>query len=95
MSPVIAPLVRRAILDLMADVGGEQNHSVLTLLLNDLGHRVAERDVRAELLWLADAKLIVIEELAHYTTARILTDGRDVADGRYHVDGVSRHKTGE
>jgi hypothetical protein len=63
MSPVIAPLVRRAILDLMADVGGEQNHSVLTLLLNDLGHRVAERDVRAELLWLADAKLIVIEEL--------------------------------
>jgi tRNA A22 N-methylase len=95
MSPLIIPLVRRAILDLLADIGGDHSHVELTLLLNELGHRLAARDVRLELLWLADAKLLIAEEQEHYTAARITADGLDVAAGRLVVDGVSPHKTGE
>lgn len=97
--PVILPVVRRAILDLMFDVGGEHNDETLTMLLNQLGHRVARRDVAAQLRWLAsenaDAPLIAIEELGPYLTARILQDGRDLAEGRLLVDGVSKFKTGD
>ena len=95
MSPVILPIVRRAILDLMESIGGEQTDATLTLMLNELGHRVAQRDVTAQLRWLADAGLIIAEELGSYLVVRILTDGRDVANGRYSVDGVSLYKTGE
>jgi len=95
MNQVVLPLIRRAVLDLLADVGGEQNHEVLTLLLNELGHRVAKRDILAVLEWLADAKLIITEQVGPFTTARVLSDGRDVADGRYIVEGISKFKTGE
>ena len=95
MSPLILPLVRRAILDLMESIGGEHNDEALTLLLNELGHRVARRDVAEQLRWLGNEKLITTEELAPYLVVRILTDGRDVANGRYSVEGISLYKTGE
>lgn len=93
--PIILPLVRRAILDLMNDVGGEHNEDVLSQLLSQLGHRVARRDVAEQLGWLDVAGLIRAEKLGPYTVARILADGRDVAEGRLTVDGVSRFKTGD
>lgn len=93
---IILPVVRRAIVDLLFDVGGEQNDDTLTLLLNQLGHRVARRDVAEQLAWLAgEAKLIRIEDLGPYKAARILADGRDVALGLLVVEGVSRFKTGD
>ena len=96
---VILPVVRRAILDLLFDVGGEHNDETLTMLLNQLGHRVARRDVAEQLRWLAtengDSPLLAIEELGPYLTARILQDGRDVAEGRLLVDGISKFKTGD
>lgn len=95
MSPVIVPLVRRAILDLMESIGGEQNDATLTILLNELGHRVARRDVAEQLQWLADTKLVYVEDLGPYLVARILTDGRDAANGRLPVEGISLYKTGE
>lgn len=91
----LQPLVRRALLDLLNDVGGEHNEDTLSVLLNEMGHRVARRDIRAELAWLADKGLIRAEELGPYLVARILADGRDVADGRLRMDGVSRFKTGD
>ena len=91
----ILPLIRRAILDLLNDIGGEQNDDVLTLLLAELGHRVARRDIAEQLAWLADAGLIENADLGPYKVARILADGRDIADGRLTVDGVWRHKTGD
>ena len=95
MSPAITPLVRRAILDLLTDIGGEHSHAELTLLLNELGHRVAQRDILDQLVWLSDAKLIFIQKLEQFIVARVLADGRDVADGTFIADGVSRHKTGD
>ena len=95
---VILPLIRRALLDLLNDVGGEHNDDVLTQLLVQLGHRVARRDVAEQLRWLAQddgCRLITVEELGPYLVARILADGRDVAEGRLIVEGVSKFKTGD
>ena len=91
----ILPLVRRAILDLLNDIGGEQNDDVLAILLAELGHRIARRDVAAQMDVLADKGLIAAETLGPYKVARILADGRDVAEGRLTIDGVWRHKTGD
>jgi hypothetical protein len=95
MNPTIAPIVRRAILDLLSDIGGEHNHADLALLLNELGHRVARRDVAEQLAWLGDRGLVVCETIGTFEVGRILSDGRDVADGLRIVDGVSKFKTGE
>ena len=95
---VILPLVRRAILDLLNDAGGEHNDDVLTMLLVSLGHRVARRDVAEQLRWLAQddgCRLIALEDLGPYLVARIRADGRDVSDGRLIVEGVSKFKTGD
>lgn len=91
----IVPMVRRAILDLLNDIGGEENDDVLTMLLAQLGHRIARRDVADQLRWLAEQKLIASEELGLFLVARILADGRDIAEGRLVVEGVWRHKTGD
>jgi len=91
----IVPLIRRAILDLLNDIGGEQNDDVLAMLLAQLGHRIARRDVADQLRWLAEQKLIASEELGPFLVARILADGRDIAEGRLVVEGVWRHKTGD
>jgi hypothetical protein len=91
----VEPLIRRAILDLLHDSGGEINDDVIAILLAGLGHRVARRDVAEQMLWLADAALVKVDALGPYLVARILADGRDVSDGRLVVDGVWRHKTGD
>lgn len=98
---VLQPVIRRAILDLMHEAGGEHNDDTLTRLLNAMGHRVARRDIAAELGWLDEHRLVRAEALegfdkiGAYVVARILQDGQDVADGRLRIDGVHRHKTGE
>lgn len=94
MNSLIAPVVRRAILDLLDDIGGEQNDDVLAILLNGLGHRVARRDVEDCLVFLATEKLVTLEKLGPYAVSSILPDGRDVAAGRLKIDGISQHKTG-
>lgn len=91
----ITPIIRRAILDLLNDIGGEQNDDVLTILLAELGHRVARRDVAEQMHWLAEKTLIAVEDIGPFVCARILADGRDIAEGRLVVDGVWRHKTGD
>jgi hypothetical protein len=95
MNQLIAPVVRRAILDLLSDIGGEHTANELALLLNELGHRLAVRDVVEQVNWLSGKSLLIAQEFEQFTVARILTDGRDVADGRYIVEGVSKFKTGE
>ena len=90
----IAPLVRRAILDLLDHDGGEQNDDVITLLLAQLGHRIARRDVAEQLNWLSQQGLVDAEAVGPFIVARTTSDGRDIAAGRLVVDGVWRHKTG-
>lgn len=95
MTPLVQEIIRRAILDLLTDIGGEHNDEVLATLLLELGHRVARRDVRAEMAWLAAGGFITTEELGPYLVARVLADGRDVADGNLVVDGIRKFKTGD
>ena len=91
----IQPLVRRAILDLILDVGGEINDETITILLAELGHRVARSEVGLELTWLRNSGLVKLESAGSYIVAKSTSDGRDVAMGRLRYEGVSRHKTGE
>lgn len=91
----ILPLVRRAILDLLFDVGGEHNDDYLTILLKQLGHRIARDDVSEQLQWLGDQGYVALEQVGPFLTARIVSKGRDIADGSMVVEGVWRHKTGD
>ncbi|HEX7820666.1 MAG TPA: hypothetical protein VF463_08600 [Sphingobium sp.] len=91
----ILPLIRRAILDLLNDIGGEQSDDYIEVLLSGLGHRVARRDIAVELVWLAGEKLVEVADVGPYKVARILADGRSLAEGRLNVEGVWRHKTGD
>lgn len=95
IQPGILPLIRRAILDLLNDVGGEQNDDYIEILLSGLGHRVARVDIVPELLWMAERGLIEVTEEGPYHIARILANGRAVADGKLKVEGVRPHKTGD
>jgi len=93
----ILPLVRRAILDLLNDIGGEENDDVLTVLLTSLGHRFPRPAVAEQMLWLATHELSLVEitDCGPYTVASILPNGREVAEGRLRLDGIWRHKTGK
>lgn len=95
ISSVLLPLVRRAILDLVEDTGGELNDDVVTVLLNELGHRVARRDVRQEMVWLGEHGWLKTRDLGAFLVASSSPDGRDIANGLLRVEGVSRHKTGD
>lgn len=95
MNDVIAPVVRRAILDLLEDIGGEHNDQELQLLLNSLGHRLSRGNVVQTIRWLAERDLIRADAVGPFTVCSILPGGRDVAQGLETVEGVSRHKTGD
>lgn len=95
LSPAIRALVRRAILDLVDDVGGELTDEVVTISLNELGHRIARAQVRDEIMWLAGENLLTGTEQGPFLVVRSTSTGRDVAQGLLRIDGVSRHKTGE
>jgi hypothetical protein len=94
MNDVIAPVVRRAILDLLGDIGGEHNHEELQLLLNELGHRLSGAAVSECLGWLAANELVFAQTLGRFAVASISPAGRDVASGFATHEGVSPHKTG-
>jgi hypothetical protein len=91
---VIRPVVRRAILDLLNDIGGQQSDDVIARLLGNLGHRVARRDVTEELAWLSQGGLVELEEVGPFTCGEITPDGIDVSDGKLYLAGVYRHRTG-
>lgn len=87
--------LRRAVLDLLNDIGGEHNHVVLAQLLSEIGQPVANREVAAAMAWLGDANLVICQTLGRFEVARILEDGRDVANDRLIVAGVSKFRTSE
>ncbi len=94
IAPIFLPIVRRALIDLLHDIGGEHSDHELTLLLVELGHRVARRDIAEQLQWLFAENLILLEDCKPLLVAEILPDGSDVAEGRLRYEGISRHRTG-
>jgi len=93
IAAIILPHVRRAILDFLEQIGGEQSDDTLSLLLNSVGHRVARRDVAEQLHWLGEQGLLEVEKLGDFTVARVLPDGIDAAHGRLIIEGLGRHRT--
>ena len=94
LAPVLQPVVRRAILDILNDTGGEQSDDTIARMLVGLGHRVDRAMVAVEFAWLARAELVSIEELGPFVMAEITDNGISVSDGIRKVDGVNRHRTG-
>ncbi|WJY18707.1 hypothetical protein QQS45_00180 [Alteriqipengyuania flavescens] len=91
---IIRPNIRRAILDLLNDTGGQLNDDVIARLLASLGHRVARRDIREELAWLKEKELVKTEEVGPFLVGEITPDGIDCSDGNLRIEGVLRHRTG-
>lgn len=93
----ILPLIRRAILDLINDVGGEENDDVLTIILSGLGHRFPRPAVAQQMRWLAEheMRLLQVAEVGPYVVASILPNGIEVAEGRLKLDGIWKHKTAQ
>ena len=94
MNAMISPIIRRAILDLLTDIGGDHNHEELTLLLRNLGHRVSFSSVAGELHTLGEWGFLRAQNVGAYTVASITPDGRDIADGMMVHEGISKFKTG-
>ncbi|MBZ6377356.1 hypothetical protein B5C34_05340 [Pacificimonas flava] len=92
MSETIRHIVRRAILELLADIGGRHNDAELKLLLQPMGHRVSGREIRADLQQLCDERLVALEAVGGYLIAEITEDGRDCAEGNLVAPGVYRHR---
>lgn len=89
---IVRPIQRRALLELLADIGGPHNDEELKLLLRRFGHRPSGRDVRADLQFLAGEDLVRVEALGDFLVAEITSDGRDAAAGDLQVDGVDKHR---
>lgn len=85
--------VRLAILKfLAAQPGHRANDSILTSILPDVGLTATRDQVRTELAWLAEQRLVVQEEPGPMKLIIIdITErGLDVAAGRAAVPGVQR-----
>ncbi len=66
------------------------NSSVLTNLLDKLGHSATRDQVKTELRWLAEQGLLTLDEAGQVLVATLTERGQDVAEGRARVDGVQR-----
>lgn len=83
---------RRAILEILSDVGGRYHDERIANLLNSLGVIIARDEVVGHLQWMNDQHLAFCEKLGHLWVVQVLPAGRDVAAGRKIVDGVSPFK---
>lgn len=81
---------RLVILRILSKVpAGRANHIVLCAALRPLGHDVSLERMQKDLEWLAENRLITVEDLeATVTVATITPRGVDVAAGREVVPGV-------
>ena len=86
---------RRAILELLSDAGGTFNDARIVRLLNDLGYVIAHDEAVSHFLWLSEQTLVVSADLGSMWVAHATRAGRDVAEGRKIVEGVSAHKAFE
>ncbi|MDC8012924.1 ArsR family transcriptional regulator [Tahibacter soli] len=66
------------------------NSSVITVALNHFGHSISRDQVKTELHWLAEQRLLTIDDIGPVIVATLGERGQDVARGRAIVPGVSR-----
>ena len=83
--------VRIAILRVLdAAPGCRANSSILHSALDDLGLTCTRDQVKGELAWLAEQRLVTNAETGALVVATITERGADVAAGRTVVPGVQR-----
>lgn len=70
--------------------GYSVNAYTLGSVLNGMGHPVSQDRLLADLEWLAEQDLVVIEDVGGVTVATLTARGADVAAGRARVRGVQR-----
>lgn len=94
---ILAEDRRIAILQLLVEVNGSANESVLYRALEDLGHRqVTQENLRADLRFLETAGAIRLEWfMERIAVAHLLTRGREIREGKIVVDGIKRPSIGE
>lgn len=86
---------RLVILRSLKDVGGNSNDSLITKFLDKYNHKCSRDEVRGELLWLADYKLVKLDQVGETMIATITRTGSEVAEGRKIVPGVAQPEFGE
>jgi Fe2+ or Zn2+ uptake regulation protein len=83
---------RLVLLRLLAEqIAYKSNSSVLTRAMDALGHSVSRDAIRTHLAWLAEQRLVTLDELIPGLIVATLTErGHDVAAGRAVTPGVAR-----
>ncbi|MCY1306801.1 hypothetical protein D9M70_566830 [compost metagenome] len=84
---------RLVILRILVEMPGYRaNSSVLHTVLQDWGHEPTRDQVKSELRWLEEQRLVTLDEVSDGAVllAKITERGADVAAGRARVDGVKR-----
>lgn len=88
---LMASARRLAILKLLASSAGySANEYLLHMALPGQGHNPSAQDVRDDLAWLWEQKLVQVDETGEMMIAKITQHGLDVQDGRAFVEGVKR-----
>lgn len=72
------------------DPGYDLNEYVLRSVLEALGHTVSRDRLGADLAWLEEQGLVVVDDVAGVKVARLTGRGSDAATGRAVVPGVKR-----
>lgn len=82
---------RLLILRLLAEMPEyRSNSSVLSAGLSRYGHGMSRDQVKTELTWLGEQRLVTIETVGPVLVATLTERGGDVAAGRARVPGVKR-----
>lgn len=83
--------LRLAILRQLSEVQGYRaNCSILHSIMPKLGLAATRDQIRTELSWLAEQRLVSVEDLVGLLVATITERGIDVAEGRAVVPGIQR-----
>lgn len=83
--------MRLVLLRILVEMPGYRaNSSVLSTMLNQLGHAPTRDQVKTELRWLAEQGLITVDEVVSVLVCTLAERGQDVAEGRAVVDGVAK-----
>ena len=82
--------LRLAVLQIIAEVGGETNSRILATELPTVGHCVSADRQRTELTWLAEQGAVTLAEVGSMHVVTLTERGADLAAGRATIPGIRR-----
>jgi hypothetical protein len=81
---------RRSILLALEALNYTSNDSIIKDSCDAFGNAMSSDQIRTQLGWLEEQRLVTIERKTSYMIATLTSRGQDVANGRSFVDGVKR-----